>query len=39
MIAAKTYAMNVDYNLFGGLEIEGRPHVVTVHGRQIKSSL
>ena len=25
--------MNLDYNSFEGLEIEGRPHVVTVRGK------
>jgi dihydropyrimidinase len=25
--------MNVDYNAFEGMPIEGRPHVVTVRGK------
>ena len=32
-ISAKTHQMNLDYNAFEGLEIEGRPHVVTVRGK------
>ncbi len=32
-ISAKSHAMNLDYNAFEGMEIEGRPHVVTVRGR------
>ena len=32
-ISATTHHMNVDYNSFEGLEIEGRPHVVTVRGK------
>jgi dihydropyrimidinase len=32
-ISAKTHAMNVDYNAFEGMPIEGRPHVVTVRGQ------
>ena len=32
-ISAKTQQMNVDYNSFKGFEIEGRLHVVTVHGK------
>ncbi len=32
-ISAKTQTMNVDYNPFEGLAIEGRPHVVTVRGQ------
>ncbi len=32
-ISAKTHLMNLDYNSFEGLEIEGRPHVVTVRGK------
>lgn len=31
-ISAKTHHMNVDYNSFEGLTIEGRPHVVTLRG-------
>ncbi|PYL07127.1 MAG: dihydropyrimidinase [Verrucomicrobia bacterium] len=33
MISAKTHQMNVDYNSFEGMQIEGRPHVVTVRGK------
>ena len=33
VVSAKTHAMNVDYNPFEGLAIEGRPHVVTVRGQ------
>jgi dihydropyrimidinase len=33
IISAKTQAMNVDYNAFEGMAIEGRPHVVTVRGQ------
>jgi dihydropyrimidinase len=32
-ISAKTQLMNVDYNSFEGLEIEGRSHIVTVRGK------
>src|SRR5216684_1373710 len=32
-ISAKTQTMNVDYNPFEGMPIEGRPHVVTVRGQ------
>jgi dihydropyrimidinase len=32
-ISAKTQQMNLDYNSFEGMEIEGRPHVVTVRGK------
>jgi dihydropyrimidinase len=32
-ISAKTHRMNVDYNAFEGMEIEGRPSVVTVRGQ------
>jgi dihydropyrimidinase len=32
-ISAKTQTMNVDYNAFEGMPIEGRPHVVTVRGQ------
>jgi dihydropyrimidinase len=32
-ISAKTHQMNVDYNSFEGMEIGGRPHVVTVRGK------
>ncbi len=32
-ISAKTHQMNIDYNAFEGMEIEGRPHVVTVRGK------
>jgi dihydropyrimidinase len=32
-ISATTHQMNVDYNSFEGMEIEGRPHVVTVRGK------
>jgi len=32
-ISAKTHAMNVDYNAFEGMEILGRPSVVTVRGQ------
>ncbi len=33
VISAKTQSMNVDYNAFEGMPIEGRPHVVTVRGQ------
>lgn len=32
-ISARTHHMNVDYNCFEGMEIEGRPQVVTVRGK------
>ena len=32
-ISAKSQTMNVDYNAFEGMGIEGRPHVVTVRGQ------
>jgi dihydropyrimidinase len=32
-ISAKSHQMNVDYNAFEGMKIEGRPHVVTVRGK------
>jgi dihydropyrimidinase len=32
-LSAKTQTMNVDYNPFEGMAIEGRPHVVTVRGQ------
>jgi dihydropyrimidinase len=32
-ISAKTQSVNVDYNAFEGMAIEGRPHVVTVRGK------
>ncbi|MGI8967113.1 MAG: dihydropyrimidinase, partial [Limisphaerales bacterium] len=32
-ILAKTHAMNLDYNAFEGMEIEGRPSIVTVRGK------
>jgi dihydropyrimidinase len=32
-ISVKTQTMNVDYNPFEGMAIEGRPHIVTVRGR------
>src|SRR6266404_3015789 len=32
-ISAKTQSMNVDYNAFEGMAIEGRPHIVTVRGQ------
>ena len=32
-ISAKTQSMNVDYNAFEGVAIEGRPHAVTVRGQ------
>jgi dihydropyrimidinase len=34
-ISAKTHQMNVDYSVFEGMPIEGRPHVVTVRGRVV----
>lgn len=33
ILSAKTQMMNVDYNPFEGMAIEGRPHVVTVRGQ------
>ena len=33
VISAKTQTMNVDYNAFEGMPIEGRPQVVTVRGQ------
>lgn len=32
-ISAQTHHMNVDYNSFEGMEVEGRAHVVTVRGK------
>src|SRR5712664_2815349 len=32
-ISAKTHQMNIDYNAFEGMTIEGRPSVVTVRGQ------
>jgi dihydropyrimidinase len=32
-ISVKSQTMNVDYNPFEGMPIEGRPHVVTVRGK------
>jgi dihydropyrimidinase len=32
-ISAKTHTMNLDYNAFEGMEIQGRPSVVTVRGQ------
>jgi dihydropyrimidinase len=32
-ISAKTHQMNIDYNAFEGMAIEGRAHVVTVRGK------
>lgn len=32
-ISAKTHQMNLDYNSFEGMKIEGRPHAVTVRGK------
>jgi dihydropyrimidinase len=32
-ISAKTQQMNIDYNSFEGIAVEGRPHVVTVRGK------
>src|SRR2546428_1675846 len=32
-ISAKTHQMNIDYNAFEGMGIEGRPHAVTVRGQ------
>jgi len=32
-ISVKTQTMNVDYNPFEGMVIEGRPHIVTVRGQ------
>jgi dihydropyrimidinase len=33
ILSARTQAMNVDYNPFEGMAIEGRPHIVTVRGQ------
>lgn len=33
VISAKTQSINVDYNAFEGMPIEGRPHIVTVRGQ------
>jgi len=33
VISAKTQSVNVDYNAFEDMPIEGRPHVVTVRGQ------
>ena len=33
ILSARTQTMNVDYNPFEGMAIEGRPHVVTVRGQ------
>ncbi len=32
-ISAATQQMNLDYNAFEGMEIQGRPQVVTVRGK------
>lgn len=32
-ISAKTHQMNIDYNSFEGMQIGGRPDVVTVRGK------
>src|SRR5947208_990126 len=32
-ISAKTQSVNVDYNAFEGMPIEGRPHIVTARGK------
>jgi dihydropyrimidinase len=32
-LSVKTQTMNVDYNPFEGMAIEGRPHIVTVRGQ------
>ena len=32
-ISARTHQMNIDYNAFEGMAVEGRPHVVTVRGK------
>jgi dihydropyrimidinase len=32
-LSVKTQSMNVDYNPFEGMAIEGRPHIVTVRGQ------
>jgi dihydropyrimidinase len=32
-ISARTHSMNIDYNAFEGMPIEGRPHAVTVRGK------
>jgi dihydropyrimidinase len=33
ILSARTQTMNVDYNPFEGMAIEGRPHMVTVRGQ------
>jgi dihydropyrimidinase len=33
VFSAKTQTVNVDYNAFEGMAVEGRPHVVTVRGK------
>ena len=32
-ISSRTQQMNLDYNAFEGMEIEGRPEIVTVRGK------
>jgi len=32
-ISARTHQMNIDYNAFEGMAVEGRPHAVTVRGQ------
>jgi dihydropyrimidinase len=34
-ISAKTHSMNIDYNAFEGMPIEGRPHAVSVRGKVV----